>query len=67
MLQLGTEVAKKLIIKSMTPVDVIVAAEFSTYISHFVQNEHQIKKKNPKNPEKNLCLQNSSFFSMLLR
>ena len=63
MLQLGTEVAKKLIIMSMTPIDLIVAAEFSTYISHFVQNEHQFDE----NPEKKLWLQNSSFFSMLLR
>ena len=62
MLQLGTEVAKKLIIKSMTPVDVIVAAEFSTYISHFVQNEHQIKKKPRKTPKKNSVYKIQAFF-----
>ena len=47
---------------SMTPVDLIVAAEFSTYISHFVQNEHQIKKKPRKTPKKNSVYKIQAFF-----
>ena len=44
MLHLGTEVAKKWIIISMTAADLIVSAGVSTYISHFVQKKHKFNE-----------------------